>query len=235
MSIRMILFDLDGTLLPMDQSKFAKDYFARIARRMVPYGYDPTDMVKTIFSSCHAIATADGSRTNEEVFWAFMVDHFGKGILDRLPDFDRFYEEEFCEVRATCGFDPAASEVVHSLKDMGYRVAMATNPLFPRTATYQRIGWTGISPEEFELFTTFEDFHFCKPNPKYYMEVMDRLGVSPEECLMVGNDVDEDMIAETLGAKVFLINRTVLCKSGKDYSHYPQGSLNDLLEYVKTL
>ena len=43
---------------------------------------------------------------------------------------------------------------------------------------------------------------------------MQKLNVSPEECLMVGNDVSEDMIAETIGMKVFLITGKAGC--GKD-------------------
>ena len=41
MSIKMILFDLDGTLLPMDQNHFVKTYFGALAKKLAPLGYDP--------------------------------------------------------------------------------------------------------------------------------------------------------------------------------------------------
>ena len=61
------------------------------------------------------------------------------------------------------------------------------------------------------------------------------MGLAPEECLMVGNDVEEDMIAETLGMKVFLLPADIINKYGKDVSGYPQGDLDDLLAYIDTL
>ena len=49
---------------------------------------------------------------------------------------------------------------------------------------------------------------------------------------MVGNDVDEDMIAEKLGMKVFLLTDCLLNKNGKDISGYRQGSFAELMEYI---
>ena len=55
-----------------------------------------------------------------------------------------------------------------------------------------RIRWAGIDAEDFEVITTYETYHYCKPNPKYFQEVMEEFGLNPKECLMVGNDVQED-------------------------------------------
>ena len=129
-----------------------------------------------------------------------------------------------------CGYHPKAAETVRALKEKGFRVALATNPIFPQIATAQRIRWTGLTPEDFELFTTYENSHFCKPNLSYYEEVLERLGVTPQECLMVGNDVSEDMIAEKLGMKVFLLTDCLINKEDKDISVYPSGSFEQLLE-----
>ena len=100
-------------------------------------------------------------------------------------------------------FDPKAAKTVNALKDRGYRLVLATNPIFPLVATKNRASWAGLSVDDFELCTTYENSSFCKPNIKYYGEILSKLGMAPEECLMVGNDVDEDMIAEKLGMKFF--------------------------------
>ena len=76
---------------------------------------------------------------------------------------------------------------------------LATNPLFPPTATQSRIRWAGLTPEDFEFITTYDNSSFCKPNPDYYREILGKLNLNAGECLMVGNDVGEDMIARTLG------------------------------------
>ena len=74
-----------------------------------------------------------------------------------------------------------------------------------------------------------------KPNPNYYRELLGKLGCSPEECLMVGNDVKEDMVAQTIGMKVFLLTDCLINKENADISQYPQGSFAQLLEYVDAL
>ena len=119
------------------------------------------------------------------------------------------------------------------LKENNYKLIAATNPLFPKVATFARLRWAGVSPDDFELVTTYEDSTFCKPNPKYYNEILQKLNLNPEECLMVGNDVGEDMVAKTLGINVFLLTDCLINKKGEDISVYPNGNFNDLIEYIK--
>ena len=98
-----------------------------------------------------------------------------------------------------------------------------------------RIRWAGLEPEDFELYTTYENIGYCKPNPDYYREILRRIGLAPEECMMVGNDVGEDMIAETLGMRVFLLTDCLINKTGEDIGKYPNGGFNELLQAVREL
>ena len=50
MPVKNILFDLDGTLLPMDQERFAHSYTKRLAAYMAPYGYDPELLIKALWT-----------------------------------------------------------------------------------------------------------------------------------------------------------------------------------------
>ena len=149
--------------------------------------------------------------------------------------FEDFYRNEFQEIRHVCGFDSRAADAIRAIKALGYRVALATNPLFPAIATYSRARWAGLDPEDFDLITTYEDSRHCKPNPAYYQDVMDALKVKAEECVMVGNDVDEDMIAEKLGLKVFLLTDSLINKSGTDIAAYPHGSFPELMAFIASL
>ena len=233
--ITTILFDLDGTLLPMDQDHFVKAYLGGLARKGASRGYDPAKMPEYIWKATGAMYKNDGSRMNEEVFWDAFSLLCDRNTRVDIPLFEDFYRNEFQEFRRVCGFDPRASEAIREIKSLGCRVALATNPLFPAIATHSRARWAGLDPDDFDLITTYENSRHCKPNPAYYQDVMDGLGVKAEECVMVGNDVVEDMVAEKLGARVFLLTDCLINKSGADISAYPHGSFPELMEFIRNL
>ncbi len=234
--LKAVLFDLDGTLLPMDQKTFTKAYFGRLIRRICPFGYTPETFLTAMQAGIDAMVGNDGSRTNESAFWEAFAAVCGEGVLEHLPVFDRFYVEEFDEVAVSCGYNPKAAEAVRALTARGIRVALATSPLFPRIATQKRIRWAGLHPEDFELYTTYEDIGTCKPNPDYYRTVLARMGLSPEDCLMVGNDVSEDMMAaEKAGIKGFLLTDCLINTPGADVNDYPHGGFDELNAYINSL
>ncbi len=233
MQFEMVLFDLDGTLLPMEQETFAKAYFGGLAKKVAPYGFEPKTLVANIWAGTEAMVKNDGANTNEEVFWSYFEKVYGKEVRKYEPQFDAYYHAEFQDVQKACGFNPDAAVTVRKIKEKGMRVALATNPLFPSFATESRIRWAGLTPDEFELYTTYENAHFSKPNPAYYQEVLEKLGVDAKDCLMVGNDAIEDVAAEKLGMKVFLLTDCLINKKGADLSAYPQGGFADLLRYLE--
>lgn len=235
MKLTTVLFDLDGTLLPMDQETFVKEYFGRISAKLAPQGYEPRKLVETIWRGTGAMVENNGSKTNEEVFWEVATTVYGDRIIKDKHLFDEFYEEEFGKIKTVCGHHPAAAEIVHGLKEKGYRVVLATNPIFPARATQWRIQWAGLQPEDFELYTTYENSSYCKPNLDYYRQILDKLHLVPEECMMVGNDAGEDMIAKQLGMQVFLLTDCLINKAGADISQYPHGDFAQLDAYLKEL
>ena len=226
--LKAVLFDLDGTLLPMDQDEFVKAYFRLLAKKLAPYGYEPDKLVKAVWHGTGAMIQNDGSCTNEVVFWKDFTNIFGEQARSHEPVFAEYYEKDFQQVKNICGYTPKAAEIVRSLKAAGIRVALATNPVFPAIATESRIRWAGLEPEEFELYTTYENIGFCKPNLDYYREILRRMELDAADCLMVGNDVDEDMVAGKLGMEVFLLTDHLINKSGTDIDAFPHGSFDDL-------
>ena len=235
MKLTTVLFDLDGTLLPMDNDAFTKGYFKLLAAKMAPYGYEPQQLVDAVWAGTAAMVKNDGTRSNEAAFWdTFDRIYPGKGLADK-PIFQSFYEDEFQKARVICGCDPMAAETIRRLKKRGMRVALATNPIFPAVATESRIGWAGLDPKAFELYTNYENTGYCKPNPEYYRDVIRRLGVSAEECLMVGNDVTEDMVARKLGMRVFLLTDWMINRDGEDIDQFPHGGFAQLLVYLDSV
>ncbi len=236
MKIKAVLFDLDGTLLPMDQEKFFKEYFKLLATKLYPYGYDdPKKLVKVIWGGVNAVEMNDGSRLNENVFWDFFNKGFPASDIDQKGVLREFYLNEFQALKTVCGFDSEADKAVKAIAKKGLRMVVATKPIFPDEANISRIEWAGLDVNDFEYYTSYDKCTFCKPDVGYYKEIADRLNVLPEECLMVGNDVSEDMTAEKSGMKVFLLINCLINSENKDISCYNSGSFAELLEYIDTL
>ncbi len=232
MKYKAVLFDLDGTLLPMDQDEFVKTYFGSLSKRMAQYGYEPQTLIATIWAGTKAMMKNDGTRLNSEVFWEKFLETFGEGFEKDRETFDDYYNNEFYSVQDICGQNLLAKETVDRIKAAGLRVALATQPIFPEIATRHRTKWAGLDFSDFEVVTTFENIGFCKPSKEYYLEVCRRMDISPSECLMVGNDVDDDMPACVTGMDVFLLTDCLINHSGKDINDYPHGSFSDLLQFL---
>ena len=233
--ITTVLFDLDGTLIPMDQDKFVQSYIGRMAKKLAPHGYDPELLTKGLWKGTGAMVKNDGTQTNEELFWQVFNGVMGRDCRGDEPLFTDYYENEFQQVAGDCGFDERAAETIRQIRALGYRVALATNPLFPAIATQSRAKWAGLEIDDFDLITTYENSRFCKPNLEYYRQILATLNLKPENCVMVGNDVSEDMIAEKLGIRVFLLTDCILNKENKDIDRYPQGSFPELIDFIRGL
>ncbi len=228
-----ILFDLDGTLLPMDQERFTRAYFGGLAAAAAPHGYEAKTLTDTIWAGTAAMVRNTGAHTNEQVFWQTFLAAYGEASRADMTMFDDFYATAFQDVRHSCGFDPRAADLIHALQATGVRLVLATNPIFPKVATDSRIRWAGLEPADFAFCTTFENSRRCKPNPEYYRDILAHLHLSAEECIMVGNDVDEDMVAETLGMKVFLLTDCLINRRGVDIDRYPHGDMAALAEFLR--
>lgn len=236
---KMILFDLDGTLLPQDQDEFIKVYFGELVKKLAYMGLPASTpdeqklLAGAVWAGTKAMMMNDGSKTNEERFFETFEAVTGYSLFSRKSEFDAFYENEFQNVGKVCGQNPLVKQTIDDLKSRGYRVAIATNPLFPLIANRQRVKWAGLDIDGFEFCTCYENSSYCKPRLEYYQAILEHLGVSAEECIMVGNDVREDMVARKLGMDVFLITDCLINVDNEDIEQFPHGDWNDFRRYME--
>ena len=237
MGIQHILFDLDGTLLPMVQDEFVKFYMPLLAKAYLSKGVpvEPKKFIGAVWAGYEAMVKNDGSRTNREAFWSYIDPELPIGAEESEKIAEEFYGGEFNQAVCTTRPTPLADQIVKTVKGKGLGTYLATNPVFPRCATMNRIRWAGLEAEDFSLITTYETCSFCKPNPEYYKKILDTFSLDPAECLMVGNDVGEDLSIRTLGVKTFLVTDTMENKSNLPIETEYQGSLKELLEFVEIL
>ncbi len=229
------LFDLDGTLLPMDQEAFMEAYFHALSLKMLPYGLEPKKLIQSVWTGTKAMIENDGSMTNEQRFWSTFTGKEGEEMRRLEPVFEDFYQNEFIAAKKATAHNPEAQSCIRHLKEKGYRVVLATNPLFPRIATLNRMKWAGLREEDFELITTYENSSYCKPNREYYRSILKEIGKEPSECIMVGNDIQDDMCASELGMETYLLMDCIIKKDGADLSCYRKGAFQELVEYIRNL
>lgn len=231
--IRACLFDLDGTLLPLDTDRFVEVYLRELAP-YVAHVVPPDQLIPTIWRATKAmIEDEDPEKTNEEVFQHHFLSLTGLEKESIWPLFERFYKERFPELKKYTHPTDLARQVVRAALNRGCRVVVATNPVFPRVAIQERMRWAGVDDLPFEWVTYHEETRFCKPRIEYYRDIVDRMGLKPEECVMIGNDMQEDMVASTLGLSTYLVTDFRIDRGQPTYSVDQQGSLADLLRSIR--
>jgi FMN phosphatase YigB (HAD superfamily) len=229
------LFDLDGTLLPMDIEEFTQLYFQEMAKVFSDI-IEPERLVKYVWKATKDMISNMEQRPNQEVFMESFANLVGQDKLQLYRDrFDAFYDEGFLNTRKCVGDVPFMRESVYILKDKGYRAAIATNPLFPRKAIIHRVKWAGFKPEDFSYISCYENNCFCKPQIAFYEEVLKNIGRQPHQCIMVGNDVQEDMVAASLGMKTFLITDYLIHRAKEPIECTYMGSYEEFYEFAKQL
>lgn len=232
---KAILFDLDGTLLPMDQEEFTGGYFKYLAKKMAPYGYDAQQLVSCLWKGVGAMVRNDGNAANEDRFWAVFNAAMGRDCRADEPLFDEFYRKEFHEARQFTQPSPLSVELVRAAREQADRVILATNPLFPRCGQQTRLSWLDLKDTDFDWVTDYTNSHFCKPNPAYYREILSRFDLDPADCLMIGNDMEEDMVPATgLGMEGFLVTDCLINPNGR-VPFTPTGSKSDALAFLRAM
>ncbi len=237
MQIQHILFDLDGTLLPMNQEEFVTFYMPLLAKKYLSEGiqFDPKAFIASIWKGYEAMVKNDGSCTNREAFWKYMDELLPTDQENSEKIALDFYGNEFNQAIVVTKPNQLADKIVKKAKEKGIHTYLATNPVFPRIATMNRTRWAGLDAADFELITTYEDNCYCKPNIDYYRTILEKFDLTPETCLMVGNDVEEDLAIIELGVKTFLLTDTMENKKDLPIESDYQGTMEELLCFIERL
>lgn len=207
MKYKAVLFDLDGTLLPMDNDIFTKGYFTELAKKLSPLGIAPEELVSAVWAGTKAMVKNKGQKPNCEIFWETFSVITEMDSTDFRRESDNFYSNEFANVKKYTGENLLAVDAVRTIREKGIKVICASNPIFPLNGQIMRLSWIGLNADDFDYISSYESESFCKPDPEYYKALCRKAGVEPAECFFVGNDEEEDMYAaESIGIDCYLIN-----------------------------
>lgn len=229
-NVKAILFDLDGTLINVDLKLFIPGYL-KLLSNFMSHLLPRRKIIPKLLESSEAINRNNGQKTNEEVFFETFFPLDGYTRDDIQPLLDEFYEKEFIKLRQFTTKKPEARSVVQAVFDKGFDVVIATTPVLPLTAIQQRLEWAGVGDFPYNLITSVENTCATKPNLTYYRQILQHLGYSPENCLMVG-DEDKDMVAAKIGFQTFLIHSSNTELDLETPKPSYEGTLNDLKNLI---
>jgi FMN phosphatase YigB (HAD superfamily) len=227
-----LLFDLDDTLLETNVDTFTPAYFQALANHVC--GHVPSEkFLRALVGGVNQMNDNDDPRrTLQDVFDSSFYPALEIPKNELTDVIEDFYDRVFPALAIYTKQRPAAIEFVEWAMAQGFQVAVATDPLFPSKATYQRIRWGGFEPEQFELVSTMEHFHFTKSRPAYYAEMLGRLGWNDGSVLMVGNSMARDVIpANQLGLRTFLLE----AESGSNPKEAEGGTFADLRRWLESV
>jgi FMN phosphatase YigB (HAD superfamily) len=218
----------------MDMDSFMHIYFKEMGIAFQDI-IEPKKLVDSVWKATDVMIGNTEYRTNEEVFmekFRTLID----GDLDTYKKrFDEFYDKGFLNVKSAVSHMPLIVEAVELLKQKGYQIVLATNPMFPRKAIIHRLNWAGFKEEDFSYVTCYENNHYCKPQIQFYEEVLKEAGKDAKECMMVGNDVEEDLIAGKLGIQTYLITDNMIKRTDEDICCTYKGTYKDFLKFAQEI
>lgn len=231
-SYKAIMFDLDGTLLPMDMNEFTNGYFADLYKRLNTDRISEEDFKNAVWKGTYAMMKNDGSRTNRDAFWDTFEKVTGISGDEIDPVCIDFYSHEFKAAKRFTQDNPLARKAVEISHEKAPLVVLSTNPLFPEPGQKTRLEWLGLTYDDFDLVTSYETECLAKPNPEFFFNLLRRLDLKPEECLVAGNDEKEDMwCAAQAGIDSYLITDTMIAREGFTWT----GDRGTFKEFVKAI
>lgn len=228
--LRYLLMDLDGTLLPVDINFFLERYLYGLAPHFRHLADKATFIQQLMASTMETINNNDPRLTNEMVFWENFSQRMGVPRQELEPIFNEYYAKEFPGLKRYLPETDRAVKLLHQAKELEMELIVATNPIFPQSVIMERLRWIGCDQYPYLWVTAMENMHYCKPNPNYFREIVERLSLPPEECLMVGNDMEEDLPAKAVGIKTCIVTDFLIDRKTSKYTPDYLGTMDQFIK-----
>ena len=207
--LKAVVFDMDDTLLSLNLNAFIALWALDESHLLAQVGRKNPLSVFAAYTGAmlelnSAERTENDRRTNQEFFNSSLEGRCGIPLSDPIiADVLECYERTVLPGKndALVGAHAreGAHEAIEAVLGHGLRIALLTNPSFSRTCIECRMAWGDLLDVPFELVTTMENSTRCKPSSTYYQEALGKMGLAPQEVLMVGNDPKRDFPLPDIG------------------------------------
>ncbi|MDR3576355.1 MAG: HAD family hydrolase [Anaerolineaceae bacterium] len=232
-----VLFDLDDTLLSNNVEVFIPGYLKELGKTLGELS--SKQIIPQLLVATQKMSEADlPEKSLEQTFDENFYPNVGMSKEQMRGTIDHFYQDVFPKLKVLTHPIPEAVRLVDRLFSEGYNVAIATRPLFPRTAILQRLEWAGLPVEKypFAIVPCYETFHFSKPNPAFYAELLAQIGWPEQPAVMVGNTFEDDILpAGQFNLPAFWLNDPPISLPVNAHPYTGQGKMDEVYNWIKKI
>lgn len=185
--VRAVLFDLDGVLV--DAREW---HYEALNRALLLFGYE--------INRFEHLSTYDGRPTRDKLDMLSTTKGLPLGLHELISELKQRYTKELIAVRCFPVFD--IQYAVRTLRREGYALAVCTNSI--RQSLDLMLERSALSAY-FDLTLSNEDVSAAKPDPEIYLSAIERLGLVPDQCLIVEDNAHGLEAALASGARVLRV------------------------------
>ncbi|MDR0832481.1 MAG: HAD family hydrolase [Bacillales bacterium] len=229
--IKNYIFELDQSLLMIDNQKFLKLYYQGIGKVFEKENIKAEEGLKHIYKVLMILLNNNGQQTNETLFWNYMKKVFPN--LQAEP-FVNYYENDYNLIKKDVDNNPYPRLIIKELNKKGYKVVIATNPLFPKIALVKRLEWAGIKEKDYAYISTYENSTYCKPKKEYFLEIINKLNLNIQESIFIGNDITDDFSDLPSDLKTLLVTDYLINNENKEIN-IESLTIKELYQRIKLL
>ncbi|MGQ4832410.1 MAG: HAD family hydrolase [Candidatus Asgardarchaeia archaeon] len=232
--IKCILLDLDQTLaMPEQGYKFQDEILKGYTKVLSEFFNIPMEkVVKVVLEVVEEVKRDPQEKYTiaERLFFGF-AKKLGVTIIEMLEATDYYYFNEFIKLEKHYKATTGAYEVTKELVDEGYHLAIATDPLIRLFGVVMRIKWIGLERIPFCFISSADTSHAAKPHPLFYKEIVEKCFCKPNEAVMVGDLIENDIIgAKKAGLKTILFVHDLNKEINKKSIIKPDAIIHNLYE-----
>ena len=204
MKITTLLFDMDSTIISIDEQGFSKRYF-QLLHKTHFYDVDFMFFVDTMVDiTRYVMTTKIPDKFTIDTFVTEMSSKFKREPEELKTNLLDFYNRQYNQLKSYIRPARGVKKLIKNSFEKGYDVVVATTPVFPEVAIRKRLKWGGVLNFDYKLITHAENMHYSKPHEEYYIEILEKIGKKANECIMIGNEFIGDILGPTkIGMKTF--------------------------------
>ncbi len=167
-TIKAVIFDLDGVIVSTDEYHFQA--WKRLADSLgIPFGRESNDRLRGV------------SRMESlEILLEKSTRRYSLDEKREMAERKNVHYRELLKALSPADILPGVADVIKALKDRRVKIAIGSSSKNAH-ATLRALGLE----DKFDIITDGNHITRSKPNPEVFAITAMRLGISPEECLVV--------------------------------------------------